>query len=148
MRSTLALEVPGRGEFALVGTLAADDAGADTALLKIDEVLRWKRRPRVTLDAPATVVLVQGAAASERSAPVAVRVLDLAPQGVAFAAPDGFRRGDRLRLGTMVGERQLLVEPRVLQVGRPVFGRCRVSCTFAADPAVELVLAELADRAA
>ena len=117
-------------------------------LLKIDEVLRWKRRPRVTLDVPATVVLVQGAAASERSAPVAVRVLDLAPQGVAFAAPEGFRRGDRLRLGTTVGERQLLVEPRVLQVGRPVFGRCRVSCTFAADPAVELVLAELADRAA
>jgi hypothetical protein len=148
---TVALEPADRGEYALVGRLEPLDRaeqGMVPARLTVEEVLRWKKRPRMTLDVPATVALVHGAAGSERSAPASVRLIDLAPQGVAFAAADGYRRGDRLRLGATVGDQQLLVEARVLQVGRPVFGRCRVSCTFAGDPLVDALLADAAGRAA
>jgi hypothetical protein len=149
---TVALEPAGRGEYAVVGRLEplaqpGDDGRAEARLL-VDEVLRWKKRPRAALDVPATVALVHGAAGSERAAPASVRLLDLAPQGVAFAAAEGYRRGDRLRLGAAVGDHQLLVEARVLQVGRPVFGRCRVSCCFAGDPVVDALLAAAGGQAA
>jgi len=148
---TVALEPADRGEYALVGRLEPLTSGSDgftQARLVVDEVVRWKKRPRLALDVPATVALVHGAAGSERAAPASVRLLDLGPQGVAFAAAEGYRRGDRLRLGAAVGEHQLLVEARVLQVGRPVFGRCRVSCTFAGDPAVDALLAGSGEQAA
>ena len=140
---TVALEPAGRGEYALIGTLetlGGEQDGLVPARLTVEEVLRWKKRPRMILDVPATVALVHGAAGSERAAPASVRLLDLGPQGVAFAAADGYRRGDRLRLGAVVDDQQLLIEARVLQVGRPVFGRCRVSCTFADDPVVNGLL--------
>ncbi|MDX6548286.1 MAG: hypothetical protein QOG33_1836 [Gaiellales bacterium] len=143
---TFAVEAPGRGEYAVMGTLCGstpvDELECD-AVIEVDEVLRWKKRPRVELDAPGTVALTGAAVASERAAPVAVRLLDLSPHGIAFSGAARFRRGDRLRLATELADRTIRVEARVLQVGRPAFGRSRVSCTFPqnddVDRAIELL---------
>jgi hypothetical protein len=148
---TITLDLPERGEYAVAGTLRTTipvSAHECDVLLEVDEVMRWKKRPRIELDVPATVVLSQGADASERAVPIPVRLLDVSPQGVAFSTASGFRRGDRLRLATTLGDRPVQVEARVLQAGRAVFGRRRVSCTFTASDQVAAAIEVLLRRGA
>jgi hypothetical protein len=75
-------------------------------------------------------------------------LLNLSAEGIAFAVRGHYRRGDRLRLNTQIADRPITIVARVVQVGRPVFGQSRVSCTFPyrADIA-EAIQQQLGERA-
>jgi PilZ domain len=129
---TFALDRPGRGTFAVFGTIRTVTPLGDgdcEVMIEVDEVLRWKQRRRVRLDLPATVTLDE-LRIGRRRKPAPVRVLDLSAEGVALSIAGHYRRGDRIRVSMQVGHREITVAARVLQVGRPVFGQSRISCTF------------------
>jgi hypothetical protein len=129
---TFALERPGGAAFAVFGTISAITPlgdGESDVLIEVDEVVRWKQRRRIQLDLPATVALSEPPT-TRRSEPTPVRLLDLSADGVAFSVRGHYRRGDRIRLSVQMADQPIAIAARVLQVGRPVFGHSRVSCTF------------------
>ncbi len=118
--------------FAVFGTIATItplDDGHCEVLIELDEVVRWKARRRIEIDLPATVALDEPRVAQHRE-PVPVRLLDLSAEGAGFAVKGHYRRGDRLRITAQLGEQPITIAAAVRQVGRPVFGRSRVSCAF------------------
>lgn len=129
---TFALERPGGAAFAVFGVISAiRPLGADDCevLIEVDEVVRWKQRRRVELDLPATVALYEPRTTQHRE-PTPGRLLNLSAEGLAFSVRGRYRRGDRIRLSMQLADRPITITARVLQVGRPVFGHSRVSCTF------------------
>jgi hypothetical protein len=129
---TFAVERPGGAAFAVFGTISTRRPCGDDeceVLIEVDEVVRWKQRRRTQLDQPATVALCDPPT-TQRNEPTPVRVLNLSAEGVAFSVRGHYRRGDRIRLGVQIAEQPFVIVARVLQVGRPVFGHSRVSCTF------------------
>jgi hypothetical protein len=129
---TFVVERLGGAAFAVFGTISAitplDDRSCDV-LIELDEVVRWKARHRIELDQPATVALDEPRTTQHRE-PVPVRLLDLSAEGAGFAVKSHYRRGDRLRITLQLGARQITIAAVVRQIGRPVFGRSRVSCAF------------------
>jgi hypothetical protein len=129
---TFAVERPGGGAFAVFGTISTRTPVGDDkceVLIEVDEVVRWKYRRRIQVDLPATVALYEPRT-TQREGSTPVRVLNLSAEGAAFAVRGHYRRGDQIRLGMQVANRPITIAARVLQVGSPVFGQCRVSCTF------------------
>ncbi len=128
--------VVGRPEgaaFAVFGTIAAIKPLSDgtcEVLIDLDEVVRWKSRRRIELDLPATVTLDDPKTA-QHTGPTTARLLDVAAEGAGFMIKGHYRRGDRIRLSTQLADHSITVAAIVRQVGRPVFGCSRVSCTFA-----------------
>lgn len=129
---TFVLERPGGAAFAVFGTISAIRPLGDgdcEVLIEVDEVVRWKQRRRVQFDLPATVALF-GPPTTHHREPTLGRLLNLSAEGVAFSVRGHYRRGDRIRVRVQMADRPITIVARVLQVGRPVFGHSRVSCTF------------------
>jgi hypothetical protein len=129
---TFVLERLEGAAFAVFGTIAAIKPlgdGACEVLIELDEVVRWKARRRIELDLPATVTL-DDPRTSQHTGPITARLLNLAAEGAGFMVNGHYRRGDRIRIGTQLGDQPITVAAVVRQVGRPVFGSSRVSCTF------------------
>jgi hypothetical protein len=147
---TFALDRPGGAAFAVFGTISANKPLGDgrcQVMIEVDEVVRWKHRRRLELDLLATVALSEPAATPD-GGPTPVRLLNLSAEGIAFAVRGPYRRGDRLRLNTQIADRPITIVARVVQVGRPVFGQSRVSCTFPyRDDIAEAIQQQLGERA-
>ena len=129
---TFVLERPEGAAFAVFGTIAAIKPLADGScevLIELDEVVRWKARRRIDLDLPATVTLDDPRDA-QHTGPTTARLLNLAAEGACLMVSGHYRRGDRVRIGAQLGDRPITIAAVVRQVGRPVFGGSRVSCTF------------------
>jgi hypothetical protein len=129
---TFVLERPEGAAFAVFGTIAGIKPLGDgdcEVLIELDEVVRWKARRRIELDLPATVTL-DDPKTPQHTGPTRARLLNLAAEGAGFMIKGHYRRGDRIRIGTQLGDHPITVAAVVRQVGRPVFGSSRVSCTF------------------
>jgi len=127
-----ALERSRGAAFAVFGTISALTPLGDgdcEVLIEVDEVVRWKSRRRIEVDLLATVALYEPGA-TQHQGPTPVRVLNLSAEGAAFAVRGQYRRGDQIRLGMHVANQPITIAARVVQVGSPVFGQSRVSCTF------------------
>jgi len=98
----------------------------------VDEVVRWKKRGRIEIDVPATVMLLDAEAPAQRADPIHVRLSDISSHDVGFASAVPLRRGDRVRLRAVVDDLPLVLDARVTSVGQPAFGRRRVGCVFGA----------------
>jgi hypothetical protein len=130
---TFVLERPQGAAFAVFGTIAGIKPlgdGSCEVLVELDEVVRWKARRRIELDMPATVTLDDPKTA-QHTGPITARLLNLAAEGAGFMINGHYRRGDRIRISTQLGDHPITIAAVVRQVGRPVFGSSRVSCTFA-----------------
>jgi hypothetical protein len=129
---TFVLERPEGAAFAVFGTIAGIKPLGDgdcEVLIELDEVVRWKARRRIELDLPATVTL-DDPKTPQHTGPTRARLLNLAAEGAGFMIKGHYRRGDRIRIGTQLGDHPITVAAVVRQVGRPVFGSSHVSCTF------------------
>jgi hypothetical protein len=129
---TFVLERPEGAAFAVFGTIAGIKPLGDgdcEVLIELDEVVRWKARRRIELDLPATVTL-DDPKTPQHTGPTRARLLNLAAEGAGFMIKGHYRRGDRIRIGTQLGDHPITIAAVVRQVGRPVFGSSRVSCTF------------------
>jgi hypothetical protein len=127
-----AIKRPGGAAFAVFGSISTrSPLGGEECevLIEVDEVLRWKQRRRTDLDLPATVALCDPPT-TQHNELTPVRVLNLSAEGVAFSTRGRYRNGDRILLSLQMAELPFVTAARVLQVGRPVFGQSRVSCTF------------------
>jgi hypothetical protein len=130
---TFVLERPEGAAFAVFGTIAAIKPlgdGTCEVLIELDEVVRWKTRRRIELDLQATVTLDEPRT-KQHTGPTAARLLNLAAEGAGFMIKGHYRRGDRIRISAQLGDHPITIAAVVRQVGRPVFGSSRVSCTFA-----------------
>ena len=129
---TFVLERPEGAAFAVFGTIAGIKPLGDgdcEVLIELDEVVRWKARRRIELDLPATVTLDDPKTA-QHTGPTRARLLNLAAEGAGLMVNGHYRRGDRIRIGTQLGDHPITIAAVVRQVGRPVFGSSHVSCTF------------------
>ena len=115
---TFVLERPQGAAFAVFGTIAAIKPLADGDC----EVL-------IELDLPVTVTL-DDPKTPQHTGPTTARLLNLAAEGAGFMVKGHYRRGDRIRISTQLDDQPITIAAVVRQVGRPVFGSSRVSCTF------------------
>jgi hypothetical protein len=130
---TFVLDRPEGAAFAVFGTIAGIKPlgdGTCEVLIELDEVVRWKARRRIELDLPATVT-PDDPKTPQHTGPVTARLLNLAAEGAGFMINGHYRRGDRIRISAQLGDHPITLAAMVRQVGRPVFGSCHVSCTFA-----------------
>ena len=129
---TFVLERPQGAAFAVFGVIAANTPLGDgdcEVLIELDEVVRWKARRRIELDLPVTVTL-DDPKTPQHTGPTTARLLNLAAEGAGFMVKGHYRRGDRIRISTQLDDQPITIAAVVRQVGRPVFGSSRVSCTF------------------
>jgi hypothetical protein len=129
---TFVLERPEGAAFAVFGAIAGIKPLSDGTCevwIELDEVVRWKARRRIELDLPATVTLDDPKTA-QHTGPITARLLNLAAEGAGFMINGHYRRGDRIRISTQLGDHPITIAAVVRQVGRRVFGSSRVSCTF------------------